>query len=81
MCLIILVFFVAGVAAGLINIRKFKDIDKKRAAFIYAAYNLKSMLKDKMVNMYNPSLDSCMIFNWVKGNKANKLINLKELIA
>lgn len=34
-----------------------------------------------MVNMYNPSLDSCMIFNWVKGNKANKLINLKELIA
>lgn len=61
--------------------RKFMDIDKKRAAFIYAAYNLKSMLKDKMVNMYNPSLDSCMIFNWVKGNQANKLINLKELIA
>ncbi|MHB9941511.1 hypothetical protein CF065_07750 [Clostridium sporogenes] len=74
-------FFVAGVAAGLTNMRKFTDIDKKRAAFIYAAYNLKSMLKDKMVNMYNPSLDSCMIFNWVKGNKANKLINLKELIA
>ncbi|MDU4600315.1 MAG: LiaF-related protein, partial [Clostridium sporogenes] len=72
-------FFVAGVAAGLINMRKFTDIDKKRAAFIYAAYNLKSMLKDKMVNMYKPSLDSCMVFNWVKGNKANKLINLKEL--
>ncbi len=34
-----------------------------------------------MINMYNPSLDSCMIFNWVKGNQANKLINLKELIA
>ena len=71
-------FHLAGVACGLINMRKYKDINKKKAAFIYAAYNLKSFLKDKAVSMYNPTLRSCMVFNWID-NKPNENVILKEI--
>lgn len=68
-------FYLAGVASGLINMRKYKNINKKKAAFIYAAYNLKMLLKDEAVNMFKPSLSSCMVFNWIN-KKENSLVTL-----
>ncbi len=72
-------FYLAGIASGLINMRKYIDINKKKAAFIYAAYNLRSFLKDEAVNMFNPRLDSCMIFNWINQEKENVFINLQPI--
>lgn len=72
-------FYLAGVASGLINMRKYTDINKKKAAFIYAAYNLKMFLKDEAVNMYNPRLDSCMILNWKAEKIENALVVLQPI--
>lgn len=71
-------FFLAGMACGLINMRKYKGINKKKAAFIYAAYNLKMFLKDEAVNLFNPSLSSCMVFNWIN-KKENSLVTLQPM--
>lgn len=71
-------FYLAGVACGLINMRKYKDKNKKKAAFIYAAYNLKMFLKDEAVNMFRPNLNSCMVFNWIN-ERENLFVNLEPL--
>jgi hypothetical protein len=72
-------FYLSGTASGLINMRKYKDVIKKKAAFIYAAYNLKAFLEDEAINMYNPNLASCMVFNWKCTDKENALISLKAI--
>ena len=72
-------FYLAGVAAGLINMRKYGDIRKKKAAFIYAAYNLKMFLKDEAVNMYKPKLQSCMVLNWIEEQEENAIVILKAI--
>lgn len=72
-------FYLSGTASGLINMRKYKDVIKKKAAFIYAAYNLKAFLEDEAINMYTPNLASCMVFNWKYKNKENALISLKAI--
>jgi hypothetical protein len=74
-------FYLAGVACGLINMRKYKSEVKKKAAFIYAAFNLKMFLKDEAVDMYNPSLNSCMIFNWKNCDVENSKILLEPVIS
>ena len=38
-------FHLAGTASGLINMRKYTSVNKKKAAFIYAAFNLKCFSK------------------------------------
>ncbi|WP_125153577.1 hypothetical protein [Clostridium rectalis] len=73
-------FYLAGVAAGLINMRKYKSNNKKKAAFIYASYNLKMFLKDEAVDMFTPSLKSCMVFNWVNEIE-NSFVNLQPISA
>lgn len=72
-------FYLAGVASGLINMRKYSDANKKKAAFIYSAYNLKMFLKDEAVNMYNPRLDSCMILNWKAEKVENAFVVLQPI--
>ncbi len=72
-------FYLAGMASGLINMRKYVDVNKKKAAFVYSAYNLKMFLKDEAVNMYNPKLDSCMVFNWKCDNMENAFVTLKPI--
>lgn len=72
-------FHLAGVASGLINLRKYTDTNKKKAAFIYAAYNLKMFLKDEAVNMYRPKLDSCMILNWKVEKMENTFVVLQPI--
>jgi thiamine kinase-like enzyme len=73
-------FYLAGVACGLINMRKYRSVLKKKSAFLYAAYNLKMLLKDDALNMYNPSLESCVIFNWRKHNIPNSRIILEPVV-
>ena len=70
-------FHLAGTASGLINMRKYTNVNKKKAAFIYAAFNLKTFLKDEAVNMYHPKLDSCMILNWKNQKIGNNLVILE----
>ncbi|MFT5871386.1 MAG: hypothetical protein ACI8WT_000304 [Clostridium sp.] len=70
-------FHLAGTACGLINMRKYPTVNKKKAAYIYAAFNLKMFLKDEAVNMYNPKLDSCIVFNWKNQKIGNKLVVLQ----
>ncbi|GCD08749.1 hypothetical protein [Clostridium tagluense] len=70
-------FHLAGMACGLINMRKYPTVNKKKAAFIYAAFNLKNFLKDEAVNMYDPKLDSCMVFNWKNQKIGNQLVVLE----
>lgn len=70
-------FYLAGTSCGLINMRKYKDVNKKKAGFIYAAYNLKMFLKDEAVNMYEPSLESCMVLRWKSEEKKNAMILLE----
>jgi hypothetical protein len=72
-------FHLAGTACGLINMRKYSSVNKRKAAFIYAAFNLKSFLKDEAVNMYNPKLDSCMVFNWKADKLSNNLVSLQPI--
>lgn len=72
-------FYLAGVACGLINMRKIKKKDKRKAALIYAAYNLKMFLKDEAVGMYNPNLNSCMTIGWMDTKEKNYMINLKDM--
>lgn len=72
-------FYLAGVACGLINLRKYTDVNKKKAALIYAAYNLKMVLKDEAVNMFKPRLDSCMVLNWKDDQKENEIIILEPV--
>lgn len=62
-------FYLAGVSCGLINMRKIKNELKQKAAFIYAAYNLKMFMMDESVKMYKPKLDSCMTLPWVDLNQ------------
>jgi hypothetical protein len=69
-------FHLAGTACGLINMRKYTNVNKKKAAFIYAAFNLKMFLKDEEVDMYYPKLNSCMVFNW----KSQKLENTSIIL-
>jgi hypothetical protein len=69
-------FHLAGTACGLINMRKYANVNKKKAAFIYAAFNLKMFLKDEAVDMYDPKLNSCMVFNW----KSQKLENTSVIL-
>jgi hypothetical protein len=71
-------FHLAGTACGLINMRKYISENKKKAAFIYAAFNLKMFLKDEAVNMYDPKLDSCMVLNWKNQKIGNELVVLKQ---
>lgn len=73
-------FYIAGVACGLINMRKYKSVSKKKSALIYAAYNLKMLLSDEALNMYKPSLESCIIFNWKNLNNSNYRIVLEPVI-
>jgi thiamine kinase-like enzyme len=73
-------FYLAGVACGLINMRKYKSALKKKSAFIYAAFNLKMFLKDEALDMYNPSLNSCIIFNWKNSEVENSRIVLEPVI-
>ena len=70
-------FNLAGTACGLINMRKYTSVNKKKAAFIYAAFNLKKFLKDEAVNLYDPKLDSCMVFNWKNQKLGNDLVVLE----
>ncbi|WP_291634466.1 hypothetical protein [Clostridium sp.] len=70
-------FHLAGTASGLINMRKYTSVNKKKAAFIYAAFNLKMFLKDEAVNMYHPKLDSCIVFNWKNQKAGNNLVVLQ----
>ncbi|MBU3190858.1 hypothetical protein K9O30_16230 [Clostridium bowmanii] len=70
-------FHLAGTACGLINLRKYTSVNKKKAAFIYTAFNLKNFLKDEAVNMYDPKLNSCMVFNWKNQNLGNDLVVLE----
>jgi len=70
-------FHLAGTASGLINMRKYASVNKKKAAFIYAAFNLKMFLKDEAVNMYDPKLDSCIVFNWANPKMGNNLVVLE----
>lgn len=69
-------FYLAGVACGLINMRKFKDKNKKKSAFIYAAYNLKMLLKDEALNIYSPNLSSCIVLNWINEDDKTYLVEL-----
>ena len=71
-------FHLAGTACGLINMRKYTSLNKKKAAFIYAAFNLKSFLKDEAVNLFDPKLDSCMVFNWKNQKIGNDLVVLES---
>jgi len=73
-------FHLAGTACGLINMRKFTNLNKKKAAFIYAAFNLKMLLSDEAVDMYNPKLDSCTVFNWLANKKGNNLVILQPIM-
>jgi len=70
-------FHLAGTACGLINMRKYASVNKKKAAFIYAAFNLKKFLKDEAVNMYDPKLDSCMVLNWKNQKVGNNMVVLE----
>ncbi|MCB2355903.1 hypothetical protein [Clostridium estertheticum] len=70
-------FHLAGTASGLINMRKYTSVNKKKAAFIYTAFNLKMFLKDEAVNMYDPKLDSCVVFNWKNQKLGNKIVVLE----
>ena len=70
-------FHLAGAACGLINMRKYTSVNKKKAAFIYAAFNLKMFLSDEAVNMYDPKLDSCLVFNWRNQKVGNNLVVLQ----
>ena len=70
-------FHLAGTACGLINMRKYTSVNKKKAAFIYTAFNLKMFLKDEAVNMYDPKLDSCLVFNWENQKIGNSFVVLK----
>ena len=70
-------FNLAGTASGLINMRKYSSVNKKKAAFIYAAFNLKMFLNDEAVNMYDPKLDSCIVFNWKNPKMGNNLVVLQ----
>jgi len=70
-------FHLAGTACGLINMRKYTSVNKKMAAFIYAAFNLKMFLKDEAVNMYNPKLDSCLVLNWKNQKVGNSVVVLQ----
>jgi len=70
-------FHLAGTASGLINMRKYASVNKKKAAFIYAAFNLKMFLKDEAVNMYDPKLDSCIVFNWENQKIGNSIVMLQ----
>lgn len=72
-------FYLAGMACGLINMRKYTNTNKKKAAYIYAAYNLKMFLKDEAVNMYNPKLNSCMILNWKVEEMENAFVVLQPM--
>jgi len=72
-------FHLAGTACGLINMRKYTSINQKKAAFIYAAFNLKMLLSDEAVNMYSPKLDSCTVFNWKAEKAANNLVVLQPI--
>lgn len=69
-------FYLAGVSCGLINMRKIKDPVRKKAALIYAAYNLKMFLNDVSVNIYNPDLSSCMTLSWKNPSENNYMIKL-----
>ncbi|MGV8980164.1 hypothetical protein [Clostridium sp.] len=70
-------FHLAGTACGLINLRKYTSVNKKKAAFIYAAFNLKNFLRDEAVDMYDPKLDSCMVLNWKNQKLGNNLVVLQ----
>jgi hypothetical protein len=70
-------FHLAGTASGLINMRKYTSVNKKKAAFIYAAFNLKMFLKDEAVNLYDPKLNSCMVLNWKNQKVGNQLVVLQ----
>ena len=72
-------FHLAGTACGLINMRKYISINQKKAAFIYAAFNLKMLLSDEAVNMYSPKLDSCTVFNWKAEKAVNNLVVLQPI--
>ncbi|MBK5241436.1 hypothetical protein [Clostridium sp.] len=72
-------FHLAGTACGLINMRKYSNANKKKAAFIYAAFNLKMFLKDEEVNMYYPKLDSCIVFNWKSEKLRNDAVILQSI--
>jgi len=72
-------FNLAGTASGLINMRKYTSVNKKKAAFIYAAFNLKMFLKDEAVNMFDPKLDSCLVFNWENPKMGNSLVVLNAI--
>ena len=39
---------------------------------------IKTFLKDEAVNLFNPSLDSCMVFNWIN-KKGNSLVTLQPM--
>lgn len=70
-------FHLAGAASGLINMRKYASVNKKKAAFIYTAFNLKMFLKDEAVNKYDPKLDSCLVFNWENQKIGNSTVVLE----
>jgi hypothetical protein len=72
-------FNLAGAACGLINMRKYSNVNKKKAAFIYAAFNLKMFLKDEAVDMFNPKLDSCIVFNWIAEKAGNDAVILQPI--
>lgn len=75
-------FYLAGVSCGFINMRKIKDKVKRKAALIYAAYNLKMFLSDEAVSKYNPQLDSCMTLPWIELNEEScriKLVSMNEI--
>jgi hypothetical protein len=59
--------------------RKFVGDNKKKAAFIYAAFSLKMFLKEEAVNMYNPNLDSCIVFNWKIEKTGNNVVVLQPI--
>ncbi|MGH4120303.1 hypothetical protein [Clostridium sp.] len=72
-------FHLSGAACGLINMRKYTNTNKKKAAFIYAAANLKMFLKDEAVDMFNPKLDSCIVFNWISEKVENESVILEPI--
>lgn len=72
-------FYLAGVACGLINLRKMKSSVKRKAALIYAAYNLKMFLEDAAINMYEPDLGSCMTLSWENPREKSYMIKLEEI--
>ncbi len=57
-------FYLAGVAAGINFFRKTRDLDKARAALLYACYNLSAMLKHPAMEMFPGSGRTGSYVSW-----------------